>query len=59
MYFGLGVWYKVKRQGATMGLEAVPHLDFWQDLPYLVRDGVIFTVDTIKSKGRPNYDPVL
>ena len=26
---------------------------------YLVRDGVIFSIDTIKSKGRPSYDGVL
>ena len=38
------------------GVEALPHLEMWKDLPFLVRDGVIFAVDTIKSKGRPGYD---
>ena len=57
-YFGLGFLYKSRRHGAQ-GLEAVPHLETWKELPYLVRDGVIFSVDTIKSKGRASYDPVL
>ena len=47
------------RLGAK-GVEAVPHLDMWRDLPWLVKDGIVFTIDTIKSKGRrPNYDGVL
>ena len=55
LYFGLGVWYNVQRKGAK-GVEAIPHLEMWKDLPFLVRDGVVFAVDTIKSKGRPGYD---
>ena len=42
--------------GAAQGIDAIPHLEMWKDLPFLVRDGVIFAVDTIKSKGRPGYD---
>ena len=49
---------QMKRDGAK-GVDAIPHLEMWKDLPFLVRDGVIFTVDTIKSKGRPNYESVL
>ena len=55
LYFGCGVAFKVHREGAR-GVEAVPHLEMWRDLPFLVWDGVIFTVDTLKSKGRPGYD---
>lgn len=58
-YFGFGIFYNVKNLGAK-GLEAIPHREMWMDLPYLVRDGVIFSVDTIKSKGRTvQYDAVL
>ena len=55
VYCGLGIAYNVQRKGAK-GVEALPHLEMWKDLPFLVRDGVIFAVDTIKSKGRPGYD---
>lgn len=60
LYFGLGVAYNVRRNGAK-GLEALPHLDMWRDLPWLVKDGVVFSIDTIKSRGlrRANYDGVL
>jgi len=59
LYFGLGMAYKVKREGAKLNsMEAIPHVEMWKELPYLVRDGVIFSIDTIKSKGRPNYDSV-
>ena len=55
VYCGLGIAYNVQRKGAK-GVEALPHLEMWKDLPFLVRDGVVFAVDTIKSKGRPGYD---
>jgi len=58
LYCALGIGYNVKNLGAK-GLEAVPHREMWLDLPYLVKDGVIFSVDTIKSKGRAQYDAVL
>ena len=55
LYFGFGIAYKVKREGAKLNsMEAIPHVEMWKELPYLVRDGVIFSVDTIKSKGRPS-----
>lgn len=39
--------------------QAIPHLEMWKDLPYLVRDGVVFSIDTIKSKARSQYQTVL
>ena len=51
----MGVAYNVQRKGAR-GVGAIPHLDMWKDLPFLVRDGVVFAVDTLKSRGRPGYD---
>ena len=37
----MGVAYNVQRKGAK-GVEAIPHLEMWKDLPFLVRDGVVF-----------------
>jgi len=58
VYLALGIGFKVQKQGAK-GFEAIPHVEMWRDLPFLVWDGIIFSIDTIKSKGRPNYDAVL
>lgn len=59
LYLGLGIAYKVRREGAKLNsLEAIPHVEMWKELPALVRDGVVFSIDTIKSKGRPSYDSV-
>ena len=56
LYLGLGIAFNVQRNGAK-GLEAVPHLEMWKDLPFLVRDGVFFAVNTLKStRWRPGYD---
>lgn len=43
------------------GLEIIPHREFWFLLPFLVKDGFIFTfgpiIDFIRSKGKgENYD---
>ena len=58
LYCGLGVYHGT-RNGLTLGPEAIPHVEMWKDLPYLVRDGFVFAVDTIKSKGRGQYESVL
>jgi len=58
IYLTAGIAYNVRRMGAT-GLDAIPHVDMWKDLPFLVRDGIFFTVDTIKSKGKAQYQSVL
>ena len=50
---------RIRRLGIAPGLDALPHLEMWKDLPFLVRDGVIFSIDTIKSKAAPNYQAVL
>jgi len=59
LYCGLGVAYRIRRLGIAPGLDALPHLEMWKDLPFLVKDGVIFSIDTIKSKASPNYQAVL
>lgn len=41
-----GVAWNVHK-GATLGVEALPHLDFWRQVPDLVKDGVALTVDWV------------
>ena len=42
------------------GLESLPHVEMWRDLPALVRDGIVFSVDTLKSaRRRDHYQTVL
>lgn len=36
-YFAIGTWHNYTQYGAT-GLDAIPHRDMWQDLPYVVSD---------------------
>jgi hypothetical protein len=31
-----------------VGLEAMPHSEFWRDLPNLVREGVTFSVNKVR-----------
>ena len=91
---------RIRRLKCKPGPDAIPHLEMWKDLPFLVRvrrprapkslcispvhldgsmrrhdhpttaiyliwlclpwqDGVVFSVDTIKSKARPTYQNVL
>jgi len=57
-YLTLGIAYNVKRNGAT-GMDAMPHIEMWKDLPFLVRDGIFFSIDTIKSKGKAQYQSYL
>ena len=39
-YIGGGCAYNVARRGAALGPEALPHPEFWRELPGLVADGV-------------------
>ena len=57
-YCGLGIHFNIQRNGAK-GLETIPHLELWKDLPSLVWEGIIFTIDTLKSRGRGQYEGVL
>ena len=59
-YCALGVAYKVRRLGTPARLESLPHVEMWRDLPALVRDGIVFSVDTLKSaRRRDHYQTVL
>lgn len=38
LYFGIGfAWKKTQRQAE--GWDAIPNIEFWQELPYLVKVG--------------------
>jgi hypothetical protein len=47
VYVGGGYAYNNQQKGKS-GMDAVPHLEFWQDLPALVKDGTTFFI--AKSK---------
>ncbi|CAG9788062.1 unnamed protein product [Diatraea saccharalis] len=50
-YLVLGVCTKKFLMGAT-GLEVIPNLGFWTDLPHLVRDGWAFAINGFKLPSR-------
>lgn len=49
IYIVLGVLYNRFRHNAT-GIEAFPNIEFWKDLPSLVRDGIMFTWGKVAQK---------
>ncbi|XP_075213007.1 uncharacterized protein LOC142319520 [Lycorma delicatula] len=54
-YFGGGILTLKLIRGAE-GKEMIPNYEFWADLPYLVRDGVIFTLSGFQPS--PSYDRI-
>ena len=48
VYFVAGIIYKKKRYDAQ-GVDMVPNIDFWKELPFLVKDGVAYTIDKIRG----------
>eukprot|EP01062_Namystynia_karyoxenos_P068421 TRINITY_DN6302_c0_g1_i1.p1 TRINITY_DN6302_c0_g1~~TRINITY_DN6302_c0_g1_i1.p1 ORF type:complete len:262 (+),score=68.77 TRINITY_DN6302_c0_g1_i1:90-788(+) len=50
VYFAAGFAYNSVRR-ELRGVEAIPHVDFWKDLPVLVKDGVVFTVNKVRGAG--------
>jgi hypothetical protein len=50
LYIIIGCAWKTKKQGTT-GMESCPQIEFWRDLPSLVKDGCLFTVNKIRGKG--------
>ena len=43
-----GCVYQHKKLGVT-GLDMVPNVDFWNSLPFLVKDGVVFAMEKTKE----------
>lgn len=48
MYLAGGIAYNMKQRQLS-GVEAIPHVEFWKDLPLLVKDGATYVVN--KGKG--------
>lgn len=48
LYLSIGIFYNFKKLGVT-GIEAIPNVDFWRDVPGLTKDGIAFSITTIKA----------
>eukprot|EP00455_Lapot_gusevi_P027370 TRINITY_DN2896_c0_g1_i1.p1 TRINITY_DN2896_c0_g1~~TRINITY_DN2896_c0_g1_i1.p1 ORF type:complete len:295 (+),score=102.57 TRINITY_DN2896_c0_g1_i1:48-932(+) len=48
LYFLIGFIYNWKARGLE-GTEAIPHVEFWKDLPRLVLDGILYTWSLIRG----------
>lgn len=48
-YFASGFAYQYVRQ-EKRGTEAIPHVEFWKDLPHLVKDGAVYSAHTVRTK---------
>ena len=49
LYVGIGMLYNFKRHNAT-GMDLVPNIGFWRELPGLMKDGVRFCYLSIKDR---------
>ena len=48
VYLGVGIGFNRYKYGLR-GLESIPNLEMWQQLPGLVRDGITFSVAMAKA----------
>lgn len=48
-YLGVGVYYKSTVLGRTTFPDFIPHIGFWKSYPSLVRDGVLYTVESLSG----------
>jgi len=48
-YFGLGAYYNYSTYGAT-GVDLIPHRDFWNEVPYMLRDVVSHLCSTVRPR---------
>jgi len=55
VYVVVGCVYKATKQGTT-GIESCPNIDFWRDLPSLIKDGFRFALSGCKKGGDSHYD---
>jgi len=56
VYIAAGCVYKMKTKGTT-GVESCPNVDFWRELPGLVKDGFRFTFSKCRG-GSGSYNQV-
>jgi len=50
VYLAAGVLYNTKQKGLT-GTEAIPNIEFWRELPSLVKDGCSFAMSKARGGG--------
>jgi len=55
LYVVIGCIYKSKAQG-TAGMESCPNIEFWRDLPGLIKDGFKFLAGGCKKGSGDSYD---
>jgi hypothetical protein len=55
VYIVGGCVFKTVKQG-TSGIESCPNIEFWRDLPGLLKDGFRFTFSGCKKGGDSHYD---
>jgi len=55
LYILIGCIYKSKAQG-TAGMESCPNIEFWRDLPGLIKDGFKFIAGGCKKGSGDSYD---
>ncbi len=48
LYVLLGVAYKVKVH-EIKGIESVPNINFWREFPFLVQDGIVYSIKKLKQ----------
>ncbi|KAL1925221.1 uncharacterized protein VTP21DRAFT_104 [Calcarisporiella thermophila] len=53
-YIILGMLYNYNTNRAR-GVDMIPHLEFWRDLPYIIRDGLVRLWNMFASSGRGRY----
>jgi len=52
VYCVLGCIYNRKRKGTTGMVESIPNVEFWKDLPSLVKEGCQFVYQRVRNKIR-------
>jgi hypothetical protein len=55
VYIVAGCIYKTTKAG-TSGIESCPNIDFWRDLPGLIKDGFRWVFSGFKKGGDSSYD---
>jgi len=55
VYIFVGCIYKWRVNG-TSGIESCPNIEFWRDLPHLVKDGFSYTMSGCKKGSDSHYD---
>jgi hypothetical protein len=48
VYITAGCLYGYKKKGSK-GIEACPNIEFWKDLPHLIKDGTLFSIKKMQA----------